>query len=84
MDKKKISFILILFALSISIFLLGCKVDKIQFNRESQAQKFMNNFSNESKSQAKSSSGIIILRTQSKNNTNNYQFGPKFDLPSKF
>ena len=86
MSKKKISLILITVAVFSSIFLFGCKVEKIQFNRESAAQSLMNKFSNTSSTQVRKSSGMIILKDESKDNFN-IRFGPtdlNFDLPSKF
>ena len=86
MDKKKISLILLSIALLSSIFLFGCKVEKIQFNRESQAQAFVNKLNNKSNTQIKKSSGMIILKDESSNNVN-IKFGPSevnFDLPVKF
>ena len=87
MDKKKISIILILLLVSLSLLLLGCKVEKIQFNRESQAQNLLNKISNPSNStQIRKSSGMIIIKNESNNNSNTI-FGPsdiKFDLPSNF
>ena len=85
MNKKKLSLILIFTAVFSSFFLFGCKVEKIQFYRESQAQNLIDKFQNK-KPQVKKSSGMIILKDEPNDNFN-IRFGPSdinFDLPAKF
>ena len=85
MSRKKLSLILIFTTVFSSFFLFGCKVEKIQFYRESQAQNIIDKISNK-KTQIKKSSGMIILKDES-DDSFNMRFGPSdlnFDLPVKF
>ena len=84
MNKKTLSVILIMVAVFLSVFLFGCKNNQIKFYRESQAESIINKFS-QNKAHVNKSSGMIILRDESNNNSN-IKFGPSdlnFDLPVK-
>ena len=85
MNKKVLSVIFLLLALSTSLLLFGCKVEKIQFNRESQVSKLINKVS-DTKPKTNSKSGIIILKDDNESQ-NTINFGPKdinFDMPIRF
>jgi len=87
MDKKKISIALLLISVFSSLFLFGCKIEKIQFNRESQAQVLMNRINdNHNQTRIQKSSGMLILKDEPKNDFNIKfgSFGPNFDIPTKF
>ena len=84
MSKKVISILSLFVVVVCSMFLFGCKVEKIKFYRESAASDFLNQI-NEPRKQPKSRPGIINLRDDdSKFNMN---FGPSdlnFDMPMRF
>ena len=85
MNKKKFSCFLIFLSVIMSLFLFGCKTQKIEFYRESEASKL---FKKPQQEKIQKSSGMIIYRAGQEETRNvDIQFGPKnieFDLPSKF
>ena len=90
MKNNILKFSFVIFCVLISCVLFGCKNDKIKFYRESKVQELMHGFqdNNPKKDSIQKSSGIIIYRDNSAQNSTNQSinFGPKdlnFDLKIK-
>ena len=84
--KKKIALVFVFGTVFASFFLFGCKNNKIEFYRESQAAKLMDKFSSQQKSRPTTSSGMVILKDD-KYSQSSINFGPKdinFDMPSRY
>lgn len=85
MKKNKLSLILLVSVILLSMLLLGCSGDKIQFNRESSAQNLINKMKKQNIN-TQNSSGVLILKDENNQNSN-IHFGPgdlNFDLGVKF
>lgn len=85
MKKRYLGLIVIFTGVCLSLFLFGCKDNKIQFYRESKAQELMNKFSTQQQNKPSIRSGVVILKDESGYNSN-IKFGPgdiNFDLPVK-
>ena len=80
-------YILIFLCLIVSCCFLGCKNDKIQFNRESKFSDVMNSIQSD-KPTVRRSSGVVIYKDNSSAAPSNDQNRPtndmNFDLPIKF
>ena len=88
--NKIIRFIFVFFCVLIGCILFGCKSETIKFYRESKVQDVMQGFKEQSnkKDVVKKSSGIIIYKDNSYNNSESsgIKFGPQdinFDLRVK-
>lgn len=89
--KKNINLLLIVFCVSLSLVLVGCKQDTINFYRESKFQQVMKNIpsvsSTKNKTQVKQSSGMLIFKDSSSSKKGSgINFGPReinFGVPSK-
>lgn len=83
MKKRYLGLIVVFVGSCLSLFLFGCKDNKIQFYRESKAQELMNKFSIQQQNKPTVRSGVIILKDNSSKNSS-VNFGPSdinFDLP---
>lgn len=85
MKKKIAKYFLISTCLISSILFFGCANNSIQFNRESKVSELMNSIKKpEKKGVLKKSSGMIIYKDESSQDSSNMRFGPgdiNFDMP---
>ena len=89
-ENKKINLLLIIFCVCLSLVLVGCKQDTINFYRESKFQQVMNNLpsvsSSKKKTQVKQASGMLIFKDSSSSKKGSgIIFGPKeinFGMPN--
>jgi len=86
MKKITLGLLFVCLCVSTSLLLIGCKTEKIMFNRESQASKIIQKFSVHDEQEVKRNSGVIILKDDN-DKVESIHFGPRdinFDMPIRF